>query len=44
MAADISVWRVLLLLLCIVICIIAWQSPQLLKAYLDYRKNGNSEN
>ena len=44
MTADISIWRLLFLLLCIVVCIFAWQSPQLLRAYLDHKKQSRSEN
>ncbi|WOE32742.1 MULTISPECIES: hypothetical protein [unclassified Acinetobacter] len=38
MTADISIWRLVFLLLAIIVCILAWQSPHLLKAYLEYRK------
>ena len=38
MTADISIWRLAFLLLAVIVCILAWQSPQFLKAYLDYKK------
>ncbi|MCG7221969.1 hypothetical protein [Acinetobacter sp. AG3] len=38
MTADISIWRLAFLLLAVIVCILAWQSPQFLKAYLEYKK------
>ena len=45
MTADISIWRLVFFVLAAVVCILAWQSPLLLKAYLDYKKHkgGDSE-
>lgn len=41
MTADISTWRLVFLLLGVITCILAWQSPQFVKAYLEYRKQKN---
>ncbi|MFW1954315.1 hypothetical protein ACG91D_01765 [Acinetobacter guillouiae] len=38
MTADISIWRLAFLLLAVIVYILAWQSPQFLKAYLEYKK------
>jgi hypothetical protein len=38
MTADISIWRLMFLLLAVIVCILAWQSPQFFKAYLEYKK------
>jgi hypothetical protein len=38
MTADISMWRLAFLLLAVIVCIFAWQSPQFFKAYLEYKK------
>lgn len=38
MTADISMWRLAFLLLAVIVCILAWQSPQFFKAYLEYKK------
>ena len=43
MTADISMWRLAFLLLAVIVCILAWQSPQFLKAYLEYKKDKNEE-
>lgn len=43
MTADISIWRLVFLLLAVIVCIIAWQSPQFFKAYLEYKKQSRSE-
>lgn len=40
---DISLWRLLVILICIVVCIFAWKSPELLKAFLDYKKSKGNE-
>ena len=42
MTADISIWRLVFLLLAVITCILAWQSPQFFKAYLEYRKQKNN--
>ena len=39
MTADISIWRLAFLLLAVIVCILAWQSPQFFKAYLEYKKH-----
>lgn len=39
MTADISMWRLAFLLLAVIVCILAWQSPQFFKAYLEYKKH-----
>ena len=44
MTADISIWRLVFLLLAIIICILAWQSPQFFKAYLEYKKYKGGKN
>ncbi|WP_165383041.1 hypothetical protein [Acinetobacter sp. WCHAc060033] len=43
MTADISMWRLVFLLLAVIACILAWQSPQLLKAYFQYKKHKSDE-
>lgn len=45
MTADISIWRLVFLLLAAITCILAWQSPQLLKTYLEHKasKGGKDE-
>lgn len=39
MTADISIWRLAFLLLAVIVCILAWQSPHFFKAYLEYKKD-----
>ncbi|MFC2998221.1 hypothetical protein ACFODO_23810 [Acinetobacter sichuanensis] len=43
MTADISIWRLVFLLLAVITCILAWQSPQFFKAYLEYKKQKVSQ-
>lgn len=43
MTADISIWRLVFLLLAVIVCILAWQSPQFFKTYLEYRKHKSDE-
>lgn len=44
MTADISIWRLVFLLLAIIVCILAWQSPQFFKTYLEYKKHRGGTN
>ncbi len=39
MTADISMWRLAFLLLAVIVCILAWQSPQFFKSYLEYKRH-----
>lgn len=39
MTADISIWRLAFLLLAVIVCILAWQSPHFFKTYLEYKKD-----
>lgn len=43
MTADISIWRLAFLLLTVIVCILAWQSPQFFKTYLEYKKHKGGE-
>lgn len=40
---DISIWRALLIFTFLLIGILAWKSPELLKAFLDYKKNRDND-
>ena len=42
-AADISILRLLFLMGFVLFCILAWQSPHLLKTYLEYKKSIHNE-